>query len=217
VLDYYRQRADTYERIYAKPERQADLQAMVAALPVFFAGRSVLELACGTGWWTPHGARDARRWLATDLAAEPMALARAKTMPASVEFRAVDALDLAGPAGTAALGDERFDAAFAGFWCSHLPRAALAPWLQTLHGRLAAGARVMLLDNRYVAGSSTPIARADAAGDTWQQRPLDDGSTHEVLKNFLDRDETVAALGPRAHDAHWTDHTHYWVLTYHLR
>ena len=75
----------------------------------------------------------------------------------------------------------------------------------------------MLLDNRYVAGSSTPIARTDAAGDTWQQRPLDDGSRHAVLKNFLDRDETVAALGARAHDAHWTDHTHYWVLTYHLR
>jgi demethylmenaquinone methyltransferase/2-methoxy-6-polyprenyl-1,4-benzoquinol methylase len=212
VLDYYRQRAATYDRIYDRPERQADLQALQATLPGFFAGRSVLEVACGTGWWTPHGARAARRWLATDLAPETLALARARQLPPCVTFRQADALDLA----AADLGDERFDAAFAGFWCSHLPRAALAPWLQTLHARLDPGACVMLLDNRYVAGSSTPIARTDAAGDSWQRRTLDDGSTHELRKNFLTRDATVAALGPRAHAVCWTDHTHYWVLTYRL-
>ena len=47
MLEYYRRRAASYERIYARPERQADLRE--------------LELACGTGWWTPHGARDASR------------------------------------------------------------------------------------------------------------------------------------------------------------
>jgi SAM-dependent methyltransferase len=213
VLNYYRQRAASYERVYAKPERQADLQALRAALPGFFAGRSVLEVACGTGWWTPLGARDARRWLATDLAPETLALAQAKPLPAGVAFRLADALDLAG----ADLGEEPFDAAFAGFWCSHLPRAALAPWLASLHARLAPGACVMLMDNRYVPGSSTPMSHTDAAGDSWQQRTLDDGSRHAVRKNFLARDETVAALGPRAQAAHWTDHTHYWVLTYHLR
>jgi demethylmenaquinone methyltransferase/2-methoxy-6-polyprenyl-1,4-benzoquinol methylase len=210
MLDYYRQRAASYERVYDKPERQADLQVMQRDLPGFFAGRSVLEVACGTGWWTAPGARHAKRWLATDLAPEPMALAQAKAMPAAVQFLQLDALTLAG------LGDERFDAAFAGFWCSHLPRAALAPWLQTLHGHLLPGARVMLLDNRFVPGSSTAISRTDAAGDTWQQRALDDGSRHEVRKNFLTRDDTLAALGSRAHDVRWTEHAHYWTLTYTL-
>lgn len=210
MLDYYRQRALTYERIYAKPERQADLRAMEAALPPYFAGRSVLEVACGTGWWTPHGARDARRWLATDLNPETMDVARAKAMPGCVEFRTADAWTLA------EVGGERFDAAFAGFWWSHVPRARLVTWLQTLHARLQPGARVMLLDNRCVPGSSTPIARTDAAGDTWQQRTLDDGSVHEVLKNFPTREEALAVPGPRASDARWAEHTHYWVLTYTL-
>jgi demethylmenaquinone methyltransferase/2-methoxy-6-polyprenyl-1,4-benzoquinol methylase len=210
MLDYYRQRALTYERIYTKPERQADLRAMEAALPPFFAGRTVLEVACGTGWWTPHGARDAKRWLATDLNPETMDVARTKVMPGNVEFRSAGAYTLA------EVGVERFDAAFAGFWWSHVPRARLAPWLQTLHTRLLPGARVMLLDNRFVPGSSTPIARTDAAGDSWQQRPLDDGSVHEVLKNFPTRDEALALLGPHARSAQWTEHTHYWVLTYTL-
>lgn len=210
MLDYYRRRAATYERIYHKPERQADLRAMEAALPPLFAGRSVLEIAAGTGWWTPHGARDARRWLATDLNPETLAVARAKAMPASVEFRTVDAYALDG------LGDETFDAAFAGFWWSHVPLQDLPGWLSTLHARLVPGARVVLLDNRYVEGSSTPIARHDAVGNTWQRRTLDDGSVHEVLKNFPTAEQAVAMLGPRAHAARWTAYEHYWTLVYEL-
>jgi ubiquinone/menaquinone biosynthesis C-methylase UbiE len=210
MLDYYRQRASTYERVYHKPERQAELRAMEAALPPIFAGRSVLEIAAGTGWWTPHGARDARRWLATDLNPETLAVARAKAMPASVEFRSVDAYTLDG------LGDETFDAAFAGFWWSHVPLQDLPGWLATLHARLVPGARVVLLDNLYVEGSSTPVARRDADGNSYQQRALDDGSVHEVLKNFPTPAQAIALLGPRARDPHWTSHAHYWVLDYTL-
>ena len=210
MQDYYRQRAPIYERVYAKPERQADLRAMEAALPALFAGRRVLEVAAGTGWWTPHGARDAARWLATDLNPETLAIAATKPLPACVELRVADAWTLA------EVGDETFDAAFAGCWWSHVPLQRLAHWLETLHARLEPGARVVMLDNHFVAGSSTPISRRDADGNTWQQRPLDDGSTHEVLKNFPTADQAFSMLGPRARDPRWTDHTHYWVLSYEL-
>jgi demethylmenaquinone methyltransferase/2-methoxy-6-polyprenyl-1,4-benzoquinol methylase len=75
---------------------------------------------------------------------------------------------------------------------------------------------VVLLDNRFVEGSSTPISRRDADGNTYQQRSLDDGSVHEVLKNFPDRAAALSAIGERARDAVWTEHTHYWVLGYTL-
>ena len=215
MADYYARRAAEYERVYAKPERQADLRALAAWLPPIFGGRRVLEIACGTGWWTPLGAREAQRWLATDLNPETMAIARAKpAMPGAVEFRELDAYTFDG------LDGETFDAAFAGFWWSHVPRARLAPWLDALHARLAPGAVVVLLDNRYVEGSSTPLARRDAEGNTYQVRHLDDGSTHEVLKNFPARDEALATLGvgppARARDAHWVEWPHYWALHYRL-
>jgi ubiquinone/menaquinone biosynthesis C-methylase UbiE len=208
---YYAQRAATYERIYAKPERQADLRAMEAALTAPFQGRRVLEIACGTGWWTLHGARDAVSWLATDLNPETLAIAQAKAMPARVQFKQVDAYTLAeiDPSQT-------FDAASAGFWWSHVPLQRLPEWLATLHARLAPGARVVMLDNRFVEGSSTPVSRTDEHGNTYQDRPLDDGSVHEVLKNFPTPEQAIAALGPRARDARWTTHTHYWVLSYTL-
>ena len=211
MADYYVRRAATYERVYAKPERQADLRAVEAWLARQFIGCQVLEIACGTGWWTPHGAARAKRWLATDLSPETMAIARAKAMPAAVEFRSVDAYSLAGLSS-----DETFDAAFAGCWWSHVPLQRLPVWLASLHARLQPGARVVLLDNRFVQSSSSPISRSDAAGNTYQQRPLDDGSRHEVLKNFPTPEQAIAALGHDVRDVQWLPFTHYWVLSYRL-
>ena len=249
MADYYVQRAAYYERVYHKPERQTDLRAMEAWLPDVFEGRRVLEIACGTGWWTPHGAARAASWLATDLNPETMAVAQRKPLPACVSFEAVDAYTMA-ELGTrtfdaaftgcwwshvplarlpacvefatvnaysfAELGGRRFDAAFAGCWWSHVPLQRLPGWLALLHERLEPGARVLMLDNRYVEGSSTPLSRRDADGNTYQQRPLDDGSSHEVLKNFPTPDQAFSMLGPRAADPQWTAHAHYWVLSYTL-
>ena len=236
---YYAKRASSYERIYHKPERQAELRAIEAWLAPQFAGRRVLEIACGTGWWTAHGARQARSWLATDLNPQTLDIARSKSLPQRVdgscivEFRSLDAYALAelerapcasgGSPGAACLDAAAgppsaalFDAAFAGCWWSHVPLQRLPAWLATLHARLAPGARVVMLDNRFVPGSSTPISRRDAAGNSYQTRSLDDGSMHEVLKNYPTPDQALAMLGSRAREPQWTDFTHYWILSYRL-
>ena len=210
MSSYYAQRAATYERVYFKPERQAELRLLEAWLPTQLEGRRVLEVACGTGWWTPHGALRAKAWLATDLSPETMAVARRKRLPACVQFAAVDAYTFA------ELGSQAFDAALAGFWWSHVPLQRLPGWLQRLHARLQPGARVVMLDNRYVQGSNHPISHADADGNTYQTRRLDDGSVHAVLKNFPSREQALSMLGSRAHSPEWTDHGHYWTLCYRL-
>ena len=207
---YYAQRAAVYERVYFKPERQADLRAMEAWLPAQFSGRRVLEVACGTGWWTLHGARNAKAWLATDLSSETMDIARQKALPACVELATVDAYTFA------ELERQTFDAAFTGCWWSHVPLARLPAWLALLHTRLEPGARVVMLDNSYVQTSNHPITHSDADGNTYQTRTLDDGSVHEVLKNFPTREQAFAQLGPRAQDPQWAEYGHYWVLSYRL-
>lgn len=207
---YYAQRAAIYERVYFKPERQGDLRAMEAWLPAQFSGRRVLEVACGTGWWTLHGARNAKAWLATDLSPETMDMARQKALPACVRLATADAYTLA------ELERQTFDAAFTGCWWSHVPLARLPAWLALLHTRLEPGARVVMLDNSFVQSSNHPITHSDADGNTYQTRTLDDGSVHEVLKNFPTREQAFAPLGPRAQDPQWTEYGHYWVLSYRL-
>ncbi|MFD2451334.1 class I SAM-dependent methyltransferase [Ideonella paludis] len=206
---YYAERAREYEAVYAKPERQADLAAIKAWLPAQFAGRHVLEVATGTGYWTPAAAAQAASWLATDINPETLAVAQAKTMPASVSVQLADAYTLDGVPDT-------FDAAFIGCWWSHIPLRRLPDWLATLHSKLQHGARVVHLDNQFVQASSTPISRQDDEGNTYQTRQLSDGRQFEVLKNFPTAEQAIALAGPRARNAQWTDFHHYWVLSYEL-
>ena len=206
MVDYYKLRAAYYERVYHKPERQSDLREMEAWISRLFAGRRVLELACGTGWWTPHGARHAQSWLATDVNPQTMDLARQKDLPAGVGFATVDAYTLGGLDPSAC-----FDAVFAGCWWSHVPVQLLAPWLAVVQARLLPGARIVFLDNSYVQTSNLPITRTDDEGNTYQNRTLDDGSVHEVLKNFPTAAQVQAVAGPGERDFRWTQWTPYWA------
>jgi demethylmenaquinone methyltransferase/2-methoxy-6-polyprenyl-1,4-benzoquinol methylase len=187
LIDYYSRRVPEYEEIYRLPERQVDLRALAAFLPGLVAGRDVLEIACGTGYWTERMTPAARSWLATDLSAEMLDAARGKSYPSGrVRFAQADAYALESLPG-------RFDALVSGFLWSHLPRTELPALTAALARRLQPGARMVFFDNRYVAGSSSPMSRYDQDGNTWQRRQLRDGSSFEVIKNFPTAGELLAA------------------------
>ena len=187
LIDYYRRRAAEYEAIYAKPERQTDLAILRQAIPARLRGARVLEIACGTGYWTQLAAEVAAEVVATDLAEEPMQIARSKAYDRPPRFELCDAYSLPHSLG-------RFDAALAVFWWSHIPRERIAQFLSSLHARLEHGARVVLMDNRFVEGSSTPVSEIDAQGNTYQLRRMGDGSQVRVLKNFPDDAELRSHL-----------------------
>jgi len=205
---YYAARAREYEAIYEKPERQADLRGLEALLPDLLANRRVLELACGTGYWTQFLARKARSVLAVDASSETLELAAAKPLPADrVVLRVADVYDLPDELGL-------FDGAFAGFWWSHVPVREQARFLASLDQRLAAGARVVLLDNLYVEGSSTPISHSDEDGNTYQRRRLADGTEHVVLKNFPTENQLREAVGQFGSSFRFVRLEYYWVFVF---
>jgi demethylmenaquinone methyltransferase/2-methoxy-6-polyprenyl-1,4-benzoquinol methylase len=208
LLDYYRRRAAEYEAIYAKPERQADLARLRETIPARLRGKRVLEIACGTGYWTERVARVAASVVSTDALDEPMQVARTKSYPPGVvRFEQGDAYRLDAKLGS-------FDGALAVFWWSHIPLARIGEFLDSLHARLAPGAVVVMMDNTYVDGSSTPIAETDAQGNTYQLRKLKDGSVSRVLKNFPTEAGLRAALGKRAASFSWEALQYYWLAEY---
>jgi demethylmenaquinone methyltransferase/2-methoxy-6-polyprenyl-1,4-benzoquinol methylase len=175
------------------------------------AGLDVLEVACGTGAWTHRIAPACRSILATDVNAGMLALARARSLaPGTVSFRRADAYDLAG------VPDERFGAAFAAFWWSHVPRERLGAFLATLHAKLRPGARVCVLDRLPVEGVTPAPAAHDAYGNTYQERTLGDGSRHLILKNFPSEADLHEALPPGLRRVAVKDFDYYWCLTYRL-
>jgi demethylmenaquinone methyltransferase/2-methoxy-6-polyprenyl-1,4-benzoquinol methylase len=208
LASYYAARAAEYESIYDKPERQADLAKLRTMVPAYFAGRRVLEIACGTGYWTQHIAASASGVTATDVNAETLDIARSKRYPPGrVSFGIADVWRLP-PSYRGYTG------AFAGFWWSHVRRAERRTFVEALHRALGPGAVVVALDNRYVEGSSTPIAHVDEAGDAFQRRRLRDGSEHLVLKNFPTRAELTGDLSGVSAAVEYVELEYYWVLKY---
>ena len=207
MQNYYAARAPEYDRVYLKPERQTDLRAIEHWVRKQFAGASVLEIACGTGYWTQFIAEVAVRVRATDLTPQTIRIAKDRVTKANVEF-------LIGDAYAPAQYSGQFDAAFAGFWFSHVPIARRAEFLSNLNAALEPNAKVVLLDNRFVEGSSSRIADHDGEGNTYQLRQLSDGTTHRVLKNFPSEAELLGLSRRAGKDARVTHWQYYWVVEY---
>jgi hypothetical protein len=110
-----------------------------------------------------------------------------------------------------------FDLVFCGFWWSHVARADISRFLGGVRERTGPGTTLLLLDNRYVPGSNTPISRTAPDGDTYQRRSLADGREYEVLKNFPGREQVAADLHDAATDLAWTELTYYWLASCVLR
>jgi demethylmenaquinone methyltransferase/2-methoxy-6-polyprenyl-1,4-benzoquinol methylase len=208
---YYAKRASEYEQIYDKPERQNELEWLRRRVPEILRGRTVLEVACGTGYWTQFIAREAAHVHACDINDAVLEIAREKPIAAGrASFFKADAVTLEGvPPGC--------DAAFAGFWWSHVKKSDIARFVERLARRLAPGALVGILDNRFAEGSSTAISRRDAEGNTYQMRRLASGEEYEVLKNFPTAEELADAVRPIAREAHLETLNYYWLLVFRLR
>lgn len=209
MRDYYKARASFYEDVYAKPERAADLAFLHEWVPSGCKDRRVLEVACGTGYWTRRIAAEAVHVVAGDLVPETIDQAQ-RSAPANVEFRRLDALDLPDDLG-------RFDAAFAGLWVSHVRRSDMVPFFVGLHRFLESGAVVTLIDNSTAQLADFPISRTDAHGNTYQQRTLADGQSHEVLKNFPTSDDLQRAVGDLGEQFEFRQLEHYWICRYRLK
>lgn len=205
MKEYYSARAPEYDRIYSKPERQNDLRAIEAWLPTVFAGRRVLDLACGTGYWTQFIARVAEHVLAVDASTQTMEIAKDRVDPGKVEFAVGDAY---------APPRCGYEGGFAGFWISHVPKARVRDFVAGFNTALAPGARVVLLDNRYIEGSSTPISETDGEGNTYQTRKLEDGTSHRVLKNFPGEQELREVMQGLYAELTFKTWQYYWAVEY---
>jgi ubiquinone/menaquinone biosynthesis C-methylase UbiE len=203
--DYYQRWAPEYDQVYGRPERQNDLAAVRESLTDWFAGKRVLELAAGTGWWTSVLADTAASVLATDVNQATLDVARARrSWPESVDFVVADALRLQ-------VARNDLDAAFAGFFWSHVPLTSLDAFLERLMRCLLPASLVVFMDNRLVPGSVHPVARSDKEGNTYQRRQMSDGSSWDVLKNFPQPAEVRARLGRFGQKAEYMELDNFWL------
>ena len=210
IAEYYSRRAKEYDKIYEKPERQEDLETVRGILRKQFVEHDVLEIACGTGFWTAVIANVAKGIAAIDVSDEVLEIAKNRLAgSAKVSFHKEDAYRLTYPRGS-------FSAGFAGFWFSHVPVKKRKMFFEVLHGKLRKGGLFMMIDNRYVEGSNHPITDWDEEGNSYQTRKLDNGREYKVLKNFLREADFRDLLADTARELEFRELTYYWCLSYRI-
>lgn len=204
---YYAQRAAEYEAIYEKLERQADLLAITQQLQTIFSEKSVLEIACGTGYWTQKIAETATSVHASDINDAVLQIAQSKVYPNNnVQFLKANLYEIE-PVSLS-------DALFGGFIWSHIKLEALAHFMEQINQLVPIGGTVVLIDNLFVPGSNTPIAEKDAKGNTYQRRYLKNGTSHLVLKNFPDRASLAQVFMDKAQNFQYFEFQHFWMVVY---
>ncbi len=214
---YYAARAPEYDLSagYLTHDRETLRVAKKRRLQQIFRGHDVIEIACGTGYWTAVLAETAKSVVGIDVNPEMISRAqsRCERFP-HVKFRLADAYSLGPEAGT-------FTAAFAVWWWSHVPVSRVGAFLRSLHRRLIPGAPVLFSDQlEYVVPRVDGMAsqrHEDAHGDTIERRVLADGREYDIVKNFPTEQELVSALSGFGSDIQyreWPGEKH-WELTYH--
>lgn len=166
-IAYYRARAPEYDAVYAEREDLREVLNVVDEVPI---SGDVLELACGTGQWTPALAARARSLTALDSAPETLAVARSRPGTEDVEFVRADVFGWR--------PQRRFDTVFFGFWISHVPPSRMAAFWDVVGAALAPGGRAVFVDEGP--------AEAEREGLEKEIRHLEDGTRYEIVKVFHD-------------------------------
>jgi len=195
MIDYYQARAPEYDDWYLRRGRYARgaIDDAVWNAELDAAGRwldglpwqgEIVELAAGTGWWSPLLASRGELSLYD---ASPAALDRARERLVAHGLRAhLHVRDAwADP-------DRAVDGLFMGFWLSHVPRERLDEFLGLARRWLRTDGRLAAIDS--LSDSASGASDHPEPADDVAVRRLADGREFTIVKVYYAPDELAAAL-----------------------
>ncbi|WP_332847919.1 class I SAM-dependent methyltransferase [Massilia sp. S19_KUP03_FR1] len=210
VAAYYAKMAEQYDAVYDKPEREDDLDEICDEVAEAVAGHIVLEIGCGTGFWTEIASESALSIVATDINQNLIDLAQTRDLPDEVSFRVADAYNLPDDLG-------EFTAILAGGWWSHVARADQEKLLAHWRDRFGKDLLVVLVDDTYVEGSSDTVARTDLEGNTYQIKTAPDGMRYEIPMNYPSDSALRKKLASSVREIKIVRLEHFWMLRCRLK
>lgn len=179
-IEYYRARAQEYDR------------SISGAIPVFEPAigmltqlgkfNQVLELACGTGFWTKHLLQIGEHVTATDAAPEMLQIAREYAGDERITYQQLDLFQWQ--------PNETFDLVFFANWLSHVPPEVVDDFLNKVRASLKAGGYIALVDQHAPSEADSAIAKENI----YAVRPLEDGREFTIVKAFYNLNELEEKL-----------------------
>lgn len=179
-IEYYRARAKEYD------------ESIASAFELFEAGKAlllrlghfdhVLELACGTGFWTETLLKLGGHVTALDAAPEMLVIARERLGNEPVTFQQADLFHWQ-PA-------QQYDLVFFANWLSHVPPNSVDDFLQKVKHAVKPGGSIAIVDQHAPSDADSAIAKEDI----YAVRPLEDGRQFTIVKAFYDLAELEEKL-----------------------
>jgi demethylmenaquinone methyltransferase/2-methoxy-6-polyprenyl-1,4-benzoquinol methylase len=195
LLAYYEARAPEYDDWYLRRGRyergpvhdtawNAELDAAGRWLDGLPIGGEIVELAAGTGWWSPLLATKGTLSL-YDAAEAPLDRARERLLAHGLRAHIHVRDAWAEP-------DREVDAVFTGFWLSHVPRERFDAFLGLVRRWLRPGGTFAFIDSLLDPQSSA--ADHPPPADDVSVRRLDDGREFTIVKVYYQPAELEDAL-----------------------
>ncbi len=189
MIEYYAARAPEYDDWYLRRGRynhgpvhdmawQVELDSATGWLDSLPIRGEIVELAAGTGWWSPLLAQKGELW-SYDASEAPLELARRRLVAHGLRAHLHVRDAWAEP-------DRQVQAVFAGFWLSHVPRDRFAAFLSLARRWLLPGGTFAFIDSKAdpTSGAVDQPARAETDMPDVIRRRLADGREFRVVKVF---------------------------------
>jgi ubiquinone/menaquinone biosynthesis C-methylase UbiE len=184
---YYAARAPEYDEVYAgaglpplqRAVFQADLDAATLWLDRLPLRGEIVELAAGTGWWSPLLAQKGELTM-YDVSEEVLELARQRLVAHGLRAHLHLRDAWAEP-------DRQVDALFAGFWLSHVRSVRLDEFLGLVRRWLKPGGTFAFIDE-------LPQPDAPPTDAEEQRRRVADGREFSIIKAYRTPAELARAL-----------------------
>lgn len=209
VAEYYHAIAPQYHKRlgYDKEDYAAASGAFRDLLSTMFSGRDVLELACGTGYWTRIAAKTAKSVLATDLNHSMITQAeKLSSEDDNIEFKVADAFSPENIPG-------QFSGAFSVLWWCHIPKQGIKNFLSALHNKLKPGSNILFICQ--LEDLDAENHELDSDGNIIAIRKAD-SRVYRIVKNVPSEKDIRELLSPVARDIQYSRYSDYglWSVSY---
>ena len=179
MIKYYSDRAKEYEEIYywRDPHRQEEQELLEVELKQAFTGKNLLDVGCGTGYWTQRVSETAQQIMGIDINETVLEIARSKTYRCPTKFKIMDGYNIT-------FTKRSFTGALASFWLSHVLKEYMDSWIKHLHQFLEPGAIVFIVDNTFIDGTGGNLVTKPNDSNTYKLRTLNNGNQFLIVKNY---------------------------------